>query len=624
MAILGGSPLGLIGVRSTPTRTGMSTFNAGNSRNVNVFYYNSGKESDPNKQGEKAGKTINEDGGMYSMFSTKGTFKPWANISKIGTEANTSGLPNADGKSPKYNLKRNRLHSNDIYDTSLLNIIEKLSDTPAALRPSDFAYCKDIGVYPNNRLMIARRFAGPVGDNIYGKSVAEKEATFRDANGNTVKYFSGEIKRPLAVLVSWKGEEDFLDFDFGEKWVDAKADFGAILTAVGEDFLGGKLGKKVGGMAGALPLPGFTEHLQRYVLEQMGIFRKGSSGEDLPSGNPNLIKEAKKRTTVDNGEAGSGLSANISIKMTCEYEQKFISGIDPTIVWQDLLATILRFGSSNSTDFGLADGAAQKLKDWVNNPGLMLKEIATAIKNSVSSAIGEITSLITQQYDDKIANASTVPSDEKEEEEPDTRSDRQKLEDEKKEEIGLIEKFASGILNVGLAAIEKTIGKYKEEVKGIVNALSGQPSTPWHITIGNPLRPIFCSGDMYTTSVKVKFGQDLAFNDLPSRITVDFTLKNARSLGIQEIMKKFNTGNIRAVNPGTDWAGNLPNQTPGDLSYSTQKVNEAEIEGNGNSQSSNNAAGDDNKNTTKSSENSENKTINPDPNSESPAEEKEG
>jgi hypothetical protein len=36
-----------------------------------------------------------------------------------------------------------------IYDTSLLNIIEKLANTEAALRPSDFAYLKDVGVYPN-------------------------------------------------------------------------------------------------------------------------------------------------------------------------------------------------------------------------------------------------------------------------------------------------------------------------------------------------------------------------------------------------------------------------------------------------------------------------------------------
>jgi hypothetical protein len=47
MAILGGSPLGLIGVASRPVRaaTGMSTFNADNSRNINVNNYNQGLDS---------------------------------------------------------------------------------------------------------------------------------------------------------------------------------------------------------------------------------------------------------------------------------------------------------------------------------------------------------------------------------------------------------------------------------------------------------------------------------------------------------------------------------------------------------------------------------------------------
>ena len=40
MNILGGSPLGLVGVSSTANGDGMSTFTGGGSRNVNVNYYN--------------------------------------------------------------------------------------------------------------------------------------------------------------------------------------------------------------------------------------------------------------------------------------------------------------------------------------------------------------------------------------------------------------------------------------------------------------------------------------------------------------------------------------------------------------------------------------------------------
>jgi len=82
---------------------------------------------------------------------------------------------------------------------------------------------------------------------------------------------------------------------------------------------------------------------------------------------------------------------------------------------------------------------------------------------------------------------------------------------------------------------------------GIVAALTGNPSTPWHLTIGNPLRPVFCSGDMLVDDVTLKLGPILAFNDLPSTITAEFTVSNARPWGMQEIMAKFNSGYLRTV-----------------------------------------------------------------------------
>jgi hypothetical protein len=53
------------------------------------------------------------------------------------------------------------------------------------------------------------------------------------------------------------------------------------------------MGKNVGGkLRHLIPLPGFTENIQRYVLKKwifwMQMVRK------LPSGNPNLIKMARE------------------------------------------------------------------------------------------------------------------------------------------------------------------------------------------------------------------------------------------------------------------------------------------------------------------------------------------
>ena len=59
MAILGGSPLGLIGLKSVPTN-GMSGFNAGASRNVIVSDYNRSKS--------------------LSLFTGKRRLRAWPNL----------------------------------------------------------------------------------------------------------------------------------------------------------------------------------------------------------------------------------------------------------------------------------------------------------------------------------------------------------------------------------------------------------------------------------------------------------------------------------------------------------------------------------------------------------------
>ncbi len=59
---------------------------------------------------------------------------------------------------------------------------------------------------------------------------------------------------------------------------------------------------------------------------------------------------------------------------------------------------------------------------------------------------------------------------------------------------------------------------------------------------------------MYVSdNVTLTFGPVLAFNDLPASIKASFTLSNARPLGMQEILAKFNVGHLRVVNVRRDF-----------------------------------------------------------------------
>jgi hypothetical protein len=524
-SILGGSPLGLIGVRSQVLTGQPSSFNAGKSRNI----------SDVNKYNNEVG--LRHPG---TLFSGKRTIRAWPDIKTIpadpksGTPAgwDTTGTKDVQYFKPGTQeggdvSARKTLHNDSVYDTSILNIIEQLSNTKAQLKPADFAYLKNVGVYPNNRLMIARRFAAPVGDNIMKKKN------------------SSELSA-LAVLISWLPEnQDFLDIQFGEEWEDAEADFKGVLTSLGEDIGLGNLGGISGAAGNALPLPGFTEIFQRHFLAKLGLI-EDSKKNQIPAGNPNLIKQAKRRKTVGYTQAGSGLMCQINIKMLCEYELKYISGIDPTIVWMDLLGMITRFGTSSSETYGLSTSAAAKMIKWANNPTHLISDVARSLRDAITGIVKEVREAIETAYNAALEIASGLStSTEPKEETPKSESQEatEKADKDKAEQSKIITEIEKLFNKIG----EGLVLKYRVRLLGIVNALSGLPSTPWHITIGNPLRPVFCSGDMLTTSVNLRLGPQLAFNDLPSSITVEFTLTNARPWGLQEIMGKFNSGYLRTV-----------------------------------------------------------------------------
>jgi len=523
MALLGGSPLGLIGVRSLPTSDGMSTFNGGASRKISVNSYN------------------NASGGLVgtrSLFSgsASASVAPYGNIGKIGT----SDGGGQDMSGPYKGIKRSTLHNNVVYDMSLLNIIEQLSGTQAELRPSDFAYLKDVGVFPNNRLMVARRYASPHNSNIFRKGLATHQ--------------------PLAIMISWQPQgEDFLKITFGEKWEEAKADFKDVLDSLGQDFLGADLGKKLGGAVAVVPLPGFTETIQRTVLRKLGVLT-GDGSEPLPSGNPNLIKMAKRRQTVASETAGSGLNCTVSIQMICEWEQKFISGIDPTVAWQDILGKILTFATSRSNNYGLAKSFERTMQDWMDHPDHIVKDMVTYI----TAGLAEAKDAIQKMIEGLDAKPKEDPKKEK------TQEDENDLAKKAAQAtLDLIDKITNSISS----GLSKQLKKYEIAIQGIARSLSGAPSTPWHITIGNPLRPIFCAGDMYMDQdLVLDLGPTLAFNDLPSNIKATFTLTNARPWGLQEIAEKFNAGSIRVVTTVKDANDLNHGETLKDQIYVTPKT----------------------------------------------------
>ena len=419
----------------------------------------------------------------------------------------------------------------DVYDISTQNIITKLKEIGdrVEINYADFAYNSEFGVYPNNRLIICRRFPIGVVDDLY----AETEATYK----------------PLSTVIGYiKESEDFLKFKVNEEWSAAEVSFTKLLNELGNDFKKGfQLGDILEGGVNAVPLPGASLLLQRQIMASLGLFGKGvkfdgdnfvdSSGKvvnvsPIPQGDPNLIKEGRVRTLLDENSSGAGVNCKVSVSFTVRYEQKFINGVDPTIVYADIIHNLLNMGTSRSSFYlgkqtDADDNVAKLLRKISNDPWGAIEDFLNAILGSLKSAVETLK---------KAASEDSKKSEDKEEGDT-VGSDGSKM-------LGALAALPPYVKNFIKA-------KYRIKFFAIINALAGGPSTPWHVTIGNPLRPIFCSGDMECTSVDIKLGPQLSFNDLPTYIEATISLTSARNLGLQEIFAKLNTGGIRVVGKST-------------------------------------------------------------------------
>lgn len=400
------------------------------------------------------------------------------------------------------NDHKSEYRSNGIYNTSIPSIIEHCKNYPLMrLKYSDFAYLKNLGVYSNNRLIIARRFTAPVGDDLTN--------------------IKGENIDLMSTLISWvpPDDESFFNMTFNEKWTDTdEASFKDILNTIGKG-IGGENGflSKMGDMAesaaNVVPLHGFTEGIQLEIMNKLGITDRDRN--TIPAGDPNIIKQSRHRQLVGDGKSGSGLESKFQVVIKTEYEQKFIKGVDPTSVFLDVIGNALRFGTSEST-FYLNSNFANSTSKFLNN----LKEgkLWDALKEMVS-ALGDVIGAVADKIIETLTNPPSDP-----------------------EGGGGIISAISDLIKAGVTTI---INKYFIKLTAIVQALTGEPSGCWHVTMGNPKWPTFVSGDMVCDSVKVDFGNIMAFNDMPSNIKIEATLSPARNLGAQELFQKFVAGRPR-------------------------------------------------------------------------------
>jgi hypothetical protein len=399
---------------------------------------------------------------------------------------------------------------------------------------------------------------------------------------------------PISTMVGWVKEDlDIFNLSFNEEWdTQTKYLHEIIFDILKNDF-------KVGGAEKVIPAPGWSQGLLFGFLKAMGL--TDSDAYDIPFGDPNLLREAAYRDYDK-----QGLKSTMNISFETIYEQKIIGDFDPATAMLDILRNILKMGTSDMRYIFKANSPILKqLTSAVNGKGNNIDEWALLVKEIVDAfieAIGKTFENISGKKLDDAANDFENLSNEQKSEDtrlieinnelkildkkprPDGWKARKKeLETEKKsldksveakqgqekakqnelENNQNIQNAAAVNASIGTlknisddsktsdflrTIVASTFAKHRWPIRGSIGAMTGQPTTPWHITIGNPWSPIVSAGNMIVDKIDLSAKGEMGFNDMPIFLNATVNLRFGRNMGAQEIERIFNNGYQRIYN----------------------------------------------------------------------------
>ena len=404
-------------------------------------------------------------------------------------------------------IKENVYKYDDSNGDPYIALMQYFGDTKTKalkLRAADFAYLKDLGVYPTNRLWILRRFPDNciVPNNLTGWGTAVE---------------------PISTVIGWIKDQDttpLLTVSFNEVWTDQNQMIDKVLTEILNDNFGLKLPATVS-------VPGWSQGLLFGMLNAMGL-TNDYNAMNVPTGDPNVLRVGKMRE-VNN----QGLLSKINMTLETCYEQKYINGIDPGLAMMDVLSNLFKMGTSDQRFILSNSPMLQKLIGNINgnkNINAWLDFIKSLVKSFLNGVTTFIKSMTTESS--SLTSASTFESG--------SGNTNQQTNPPAQDKSKV--SASATVNNLANSLLAGTIAKYRWPLKGSIALMSGINTTPWHLTIGNPYSPIINIGNIYVSNVEVKLSNDLGFNDMPARIDVTVSAEFGRPLGKQELEKMFNNG----------------------------------------------------------------------------------
>lgn len=385
---------------------------------------------------------------------------------------------------------------------------------------SDFMYCKHLGRVSNNYMITLRRFPLPVDDFI---GASGEESTDRLSR-------STRTAACIGCMVTWMGVSgndlsNILKYSYKMPFKEETAEFQDKQQDADQNQ------SVIGGMFSVFDETYRKQYQEGYSSESANAFFK-HLGIDL--GNAPYKQFADYRDTkskvygpIDTVRstyvrADSGLSFEQNFTLVFEYELKSYNGINGKQAMLDLISNILNVTYTTGSFWGggykgfaahqsniFADLNIFKTKGGFTN---FVDAFAVDLNNMKNS--GNYKNLFGGgQSNDGKSTWQTIKS---------------------------MLNTLGGMLMSGM------LNKMGRPQKAMYNALlSPAPIGFWHVTIGNPKKPIMSIGNMIITNCEIEHQGPLGLDDFPTGLKVTVQLTRGKPRDLIDIEKLYMQGNDR-------------------------------------------------------------------------------
>jgi hypothetical protein len=353
----------------------------------------------------------------------------------------------------------------------------------------DFLYCKNYGKVPNNYMITLRRFGTPVGDNLLN---SERQST--PDIGRLITWMDGETNKL----------NEMLKFSVKLNWEEFKSEIQTVnASSYGGNGGGGNL---IGKLLGATDTAGSKTALQG---EANANFDPYSNTTNKTLGPINVIDKMMVRKR--------GLVFEQSLKLVFEYEMRSIDGINGKAAFLDLLMNVMMVTYNRGDFWG---GAIRYVGGKrVSNPIAGQDGMAALARGDWGTFLDKLTTGFSDRLNDLTGGAGLSL-----------------------EGIGNAIKTVGG--NVASRAAGASMDKMgRAQAQATMALLTGEDTGEWHVTVGNPSRPILTMGNMILEGTDVQFDGPLDKDDFPTRLTVTCTLKPARPRDRDDVQMMFAPNN---------------------------------------------------------------------------------